>query len=284
MIIKYNIAKIKELLNDFHKLTNLTISVWDTELNQLAFCPPQMPEFCRLVKSSPLGKKRCLQSDLEACSCCKQTLEPITHKCHAGLVDTAIPIIFNGTVMGFIMFGQIKNQHFPKNTTDDIFKLSQELKLPYNELLDAYNNLNNFEPDLVTSATNILKSTICFLCLNDSIKFTENEMVTSINDYIINNIQNPISVTNICDEFKITKNKLYSLWNKWFGITIGDYILKQRMDKAKNLLTNTDKKIGEICIEAGISDYNYFSKVFKKYYGYSPREYRKRFPIILESK
>ena len=80
------------------------------------------------------------------------------------------------------------------------------------------------------------------------------------------------------------KNRLYSLWKKRFNVPIGDYILRLRMEKAKKLLTNDDDKINQVCIKVGIPDYNYFSKVFKSYYGLSPREYRKRFPLVLEEK
>lgn len=284
MIIKYDITKIKELLTDFHKLTGLTISIWDTDYNQLAFCPSPMQAFCKLIKSSPLGKKRCLLSDIEICSDCKQTRRPATHQCHAGLVDTAIPIMYDETIMGFVIFGQIRDKHFPLNTHREILKLSTELNLPYDKLSEAYRRLERFDVDVIHAAANILKSALPYLCMNNSIKFTENELVNAIDDYIDDHICSHISVTTLCNKFLINKNKLYALWNKWFGVTPGEYIMSKRMKTAKNLLTTTDYKISRICVMAGIPDYNYFSKVFKKYYGVPPREYRKRFPIILESR
>lgn len=283
MIIKYNIAKIRSFLYDFHKITGLTISAWDSDFNQLAFQPTDMPEFCKLIKSTNLGNKRCLLSDKIICSNCKKRLEAVTHKCHAGLVDTAIPITFNGRILGFIMFGQVIDKQLGRNTYEEIKNLSLELKLPIEQLYNAYISLKTFDLDTVKSAANILKAAICYLYLSDGIKFTDNELVTAIDTYITNNIHNPISVSNLCDEFRISKCKLYSLWKQWFGLTIGDYILEKRMEIAKNMLTNSDSKIIQISNNVGIPDYNYFTKVFKKYYGIPPREYRKKFPIILEN-
>ena len=102
MIINYDIDKIKEFLYDFYKITGLTISVWDADINQLAFQPSPMADFCALIKSTPLGKKRCLMSDQKLCADCRVKHGPLTHKCHAGLVDTAIPISFNGYILGYI--------------------------------------------------------------------------------------------------------------------------------------------------------------------------------------
>ena len=48
----------------------------------------------------------------------------------------------------------------------------------------------------------------------------------------------------------------------------------RRMERAKHLLKNPDKSIKEICAEVGYSDPNYFSRIFKKYQGVSPTEYK----------
>lgn len=281
MIINYDIEKIRGFLNDFYRITGLTISVWDADMNQLAFQPSPMAEFCALIKSTPSGKKRCLQSDRTLCSDCGKANTSLTHKCHAGLVDTAIPIHFKGHILGYIMFGQVKDTAFPKASEEELTALGRELKLPADRLISSYQSLESFSPEIIRAAANILSSAIKSLYLDEYIKFAEDELITAIDNYITQNIQNPVSVSHICDEFHISKNRLYSLWNTWFGNTIGNYILEKRMTVAAKLLTGSDKKIKQICIDVGIPDYNYFTKVFKKYYGATPKDYRKQFPILL---
>ncbi len=284
MVINYDIEKLQKFLLDFYKITGLTISVWDTDMNQLAYEPQNMNEFCELIKSSPLGKKRCLNSDRKIISDCKCKKCATTHKCHAGLVDTAVPILYGEQVLGFIMFGQVKDREFSLVTKSEIAKLSHELKIPQKKLIKAYDNTVGFDSDIIDSASNILNSALLSLYLNNYISFTENELVTAIHTYINSNLQSPLSVSSICEEFGISKNRLYSLWRKWFGLTVGDYILNIRMRRAKNLLVNDDMKIKEVCVEVGIPDYNYFSKVFKKFYGVSPKEYKKGYPVIFSKK
>lgn len=276
MVINYDIETIEEFLSHFNKITNLTISFWDTELNQLTYQPTVMPRFCSLIKSSPEGKKRCFMSDNALCSKCKESLISETHKCHAGLVDTAVPIMFDDKLFGFIMFGQVKDPKHPKSTFEEIKKLGEELSLPVYELYDAYNSLYSFDGEIIESASKILNATMYYL-YSSGCKFTENELITRIDKWISDNLSSAISVSIICHEFDVSKNKLYALWKNRFEVTIGEYILTKRMKKAKKLLFDSEYKINEICTMVGIPDYNYFSKVFKKYYGTPPNKFRKNY-------
>lgn len=55
----------------------------------------------------------------------------------------------------------------------------------------------------------------------------------------------------------------------------GELLLQERIQAAKSLLSGTDLRISEISRQVGIGDYNYFSKIFKRETGRSPREYRR---------
>ena len=59
-------------------------------------------------------------------------------------------------------------------------------------------------------------------------------------------------------------------------MSIIDYINKTRIENSKRLLLETDYHISVIAEKVGIADYNYFSRVFRKYEGISPTEYRSR--------
>ena len=57
-------------------------------------------------------------------------------------------------------------------------------------------------------------------------------------------------------------------------VTFVEYVTGKRMDKAKKLLRQTQMHTGEIALEVGYKDPHYFSFVFKKTQGCTPREYR----------
>ena len=59
------------------------------------------------------------------------------------------------------------------------------------------------------------------------------------------------------------------------GVNYIDYLTQVRMDRAKELLKNTDKPINAIALETGYVNEKYFRKLFKKMVGIKPSEYRK---------
>ncbi len=274
MIIKYDIEKINRFLYDFYNITGLTVSIWDTEINQLSFKPDIMPDFCRLIRTSELGRRLCLESDRQACSLCKATRAPAPNRCHAGLTDTAIPLILNNQLFGFMMFGQVQGKQDNILTAKDVEKLANRLSLPVDRLYEAYKKLENFDLERINSTANILTSAISYLFDSGSIQYTDSELIAEIKRWISNNVEKPFKISNICAQFSISKNRLYSLWREYYGTTVGKYILDKRMKLAKQLLLTTERKISDICCDVGISDYNYFTKVFKKYYGCTPRAFR----------
>ena len=66
------------------------------------------------------------------------------------------------------------------------------------------------------------------------------------------------------------------LYHQQSGETIGEALLRIRMDEAKKLLANTNMLISEIALQTGYTDVSYFSRIFKRTAGVSPAEYRKR--------
>ena len=66
------------------------------------------------------------------------------------------------------------------------------------------------------------------------------------------------------------------LMKEKFGRSFTEILNQMRVDKSKELLRITDKSIVEICLECGFNDQSYFTKVFEKYSGQTPREYRVR--------
>ena len=71
-------------------------------------------------------------------------------------------------------------------------------------------------------------------------------------------------------------NKLNLLLKKELSSTVWQLMIKIRMEKARDLFDHTDLKIAEISQKTGYRAISHFSSVFKKYYGISPQEYRKK--------
>ncbi len=75
-------------------------------------------------------------------------------------------------------------------------------------------------------------------------------------------------------EVGISPYYLSKLFKESEGTGYIEYTTKLRMDYAKEQLGSTDRSVKEICRDAGYQDPNYFSRIFKKWTGMTPTEYR----------
>ena len=274
MLVNFHIDRLDRLLFDFYRLTGLTVSIWDAEFNQLSYQPKEMCGFCRLVKSSPEGARRCYLSDKRLCMESAAKGAPATHTCHAGLLDTAIPIRFKESVMGYIMFGQVTVDPRPE-TRELLARLGAEIRVDPDELIAEYDKLLPYDSEKTAAAASILKMATRYLWLSQYIEIGYNTLASQIEEYILSHIEEPISVRDLCSRFAVSKNKLYSIAHEWFKMPIGDYIISVRISEAKRLLATTDLPVREIAARVGIRDYNYFTKFFKENVGIPPLRYRK---------
>jgi AraC-like DNA-binding protein len=93
--------------------------------------------------------------------------------------------------------------------------------------------------------------------------------------YIRKNLTNRISLDDIAKNLYITKEHLSRLFKKEMGVTISEYIIKTKIEQAKNMLQHTDYNILDIAVLLNFANSSHFSNSFKKITGVSPSDYRK---------
>lgn len=94
-------------------------------------------------------------------------------------------------------------------------------------------------------------------------------------EYIEENFsEESLSLNSVAGAIGVSSNYFSSVFSQEMQMTFIEYVTKKRMEKAKRLLRQTEKHSGEIAAEVGYKDPHYFSFVFKKTVGCTPREYR----------
>lgn len=85
-----------------------------------------------------------------------------------------------------------------------------------------------------------------------------------------------LSAELIAQNVRLNINYLNSVFKKETGDTVWKRLTKIRLQKATKMLLVKDSKISEVYEKVGFNSLSYFSTVFRKYYGYSPQEYKKK--------
>lgn len=89
-----------------------------------------------------------------------------------------------------------------------------------------------------------------------------------------NYTKDSISLNEVAGAVEVSANYFSTVFRQETGLTFTEYVTKKRMDRAKQLLRQTERSSGDIAAEVGFKDPHYFSFVFKKTQGCTPREYR----------
>ena len=83
-----------------------------------------------------------------------------------------------------------------------------------------------------------------------------------------------ISLNRVAKEVDLSPNYLSAVFSQEMGTTFVEYLTAKRMEKARELLRSSDLRSGEIAAAVGYKDSHYFSFLFKKTQGCTPRDYR----------
>ncbi len=98
------------------------------------------------------------------------------------------------------------------------------------------------------------------------------DVANAAREYIEQNYGNSeLSISEISEKLCVNQTYLRKMFKSEMDMTLSEYITSFRMQEAKRLITGTDEKLTAIAEKVGYSDVSYFSNVFKKYYGTSPR-------------
>jgi AraC family transcriptional activator of pobA len=84
----------------------------------------------------------------------------------------------------------------------------------------------------------------------------------------------PLSLRDVAHELGITPGHLTTVVRRRTGRTVQEWIIERRMAEARSLLSGTELPVGEIARRVGMADPGYFSRLFRRTHGASPREWR----------
>lgn len=151
---------------------------------------------------------------------------------------------------------------------DDAFSLSDSF-IQKCELLNSAEQIINLQYHMVLSFTEKV----------ERIRAGKNpsKLVTDVANYIQHHLSKPITAEDIAKSLYLSRPYLSRKFIEETGESLTDFILKEKTEEAKRLLRYTDRSAAAIGTYLGYSSNGHFARVFKKYAGTTPREYREKY-------
>lgn len=147
--------------------------------------------------------------------------------------------------------------------------VSGEIKLLFSVCDEISAKYYDSSDKISTALDLIIKILNDKLCTNE-----ENPVIVNLKRFIGNNLSKKLTLELIASQVGYSPNYCDTLFKKETGESILNYVIKERVEKAKLLLQEGILSLKETALSVGFPDYNYFCRTFKKISGYSPTEYK----------
>ena len=271
--IKLDVNRIRELLTNLQELTNLRFSLHTTEALELVTAN-RRSDFCNLICQTQYGYRKCFNSDLKGIDAAKKLEKPYQYRCHAGLIDTAIPIYDREKLEAIILFGQILDD----SPLEDQWRATERSCGWHSDMFalkKAFHNLPRLSTRAIRAAYEIIHTCVNEVRLAQIVSFDQMSDFERFRLYLKTHYAENLTADVIANGLAISKSRLYRMIQDCAdGRTLNMLITEERIYAAKKMLKTTSASVREIGANVGIVDYNYFTKVFRRYTGRTPSAYR----------
>ena len=112
----------------------------------------------------------------------------------------------------------------------------------------------------------------------DEIRRNEADSMVFQTEKAMENLENKLTLKELASHFGYSESYMYRLFFKETGYAPMNYFLHMKIDRACQLLLHTNMKINQVALKLGFDDPYYFSRIFKKIVGTSPKDYRHSLP------
>lgn len=184
---------------------------------------------------------------------------------------------------GFSVLFRINPQYCIKNRYYPHFKLCREDLLRVKNILsDAYQAQKMHKSGFVLSVYGAFLQVIPILLENYAKSNSDTNTpviparLSEALDYLQNNFRNPISINELARRHGMNVSGFIRHFKEATGRSPLSYLLNLRLEEARQLLQEDTLSITEIAFQVGFEDSNYFSRIFRRKNGLSPREFRRR--------
>lgn len=265
---------LQEILRQLYSISGIMIDVYNMKGESLAKYPDQGADFCRLVGSCEAGRRGCERSNAEGFQKVRRERKVAIYQCHMGLYEAVVPLYHYGTLAGYMMTGQMMDQS--PQATEAVLREAKNLGIGSpEEIADSMNRLVRIDEKGMEDFVTLCRICADYITNHHQFPVTAADTAKELCHYLEDHYREEIRLEQLCRWFGYSKTRLNQLFREYTGTSIYHYVLQFRLEQACQSLRGSEESIYAIAMKHGFGDQNYFSRLFKKYKGCSPGEYRK---------
>ena len=270
-MIRFSIDELMTLIEretgcdaSFHDLSGVTL-----EIPALKLPPRRLVHhgpYCEAVKRGG-GQPKCRAEKEKANERAQKTGEPFFRVCSRGMIDFIVPASFDGAVIGAFYFGGFRARQLESINGADY------RGLPVPLLTDTIRKKLAASGAMLENLTRLVVSA----WVSDGHRLKrgkpEDFYRRAVQTYLETHYLRNASLSDLADKLRVHPNYLGSLIQRVWGEPFRSLLTRRRIQAAQALLAVGDLNVTQTAYAVGFNDGNYFSSVFKKDTGMTPRQY-----------
>ena len=268
--------QLRKLIANLNILTGLPANILDPEGRDINLFQGH-PPFCRAVNDLPEGHERCTNCDRWKTKNYTADRGFQFYRCYLGICEAIIPLYDKKNPLAYLIFGcylddtPIQEQWEYTRARLDWWPGGPDA------LKDAFFQFRQYSPQEIQAYAETLEALSAYIQLRGMILAAEQTDAQKLALYLDEHYMEKLSLDSISRQLHIGRTKLCAIAKERSkGETLSWLIAQRRINAAKRLLLQSNLPISAVAEEVGISDYNYFSKVFRSITGTTPSAYRKK--------
>jgi len=274
--------EIYGIFNLYYRLHGVRITLFDAQGKKL-YPQEDQPdcEYCRLVRQD-LGKLiQCQKLDQRMIHVSMKENRMISYRCHGGMQEAAMPLLVDGEPLGCIMLGQFRKEFLNRKDQD------QPETSPYLEpwiqkfgdqrLEQAYQNTPIYRDDKIPVLLELYQVILDFITREKMIRHRDFDLIRPVLELLEKQHSAQPSLQDAAHMIGRSPSSVSRLFKNITGKSYQNWLIQFKLEQAESLmLQKTKRPLSEIAWELGYQDPLYFSRLFKKHRGSSPREWKKK--------
>ena len=185
-------------------------------------------------------------------------------------------------LLGYVFFSEGNSLDIVKTRSIELCSLLSRAAIESGATSDSILKINNQYLKSLQSMRSL--DDLCFKLQESVETFTEcifnyipnknSELIKKAIHFIAQNFASALTLEEVANHVHLNPAYFSTVFKQSTGSSFKEYLNMVRIEESKRLLTNTNYSVIDIAIATGFEDQSYFSKVFKKYTGLTPKQYR----------
>lgn len=268
-------ARLRRLIANLDTLTGVPANILDVTGRDIQLFSGH-PPFCRTINADPEGHRRCVECDAWKVRTYAGDGGFQYYRCHLGICEALMPLYSPENPLAYLVFGCYLDRSPIEEQWEHTRALLDWWPGDVEQLHRAFLQFRQCSDEELRAYSETLEVLSAYIRLEDLILSAEQSDLQRLERYLDQHYMEKLSLSTLSQQLHIGRTRLCALAKELSGgHTLSWLIAQRRITAAKRLLLQTNMPISAVAEEVGISDYNYFTKVFRSVAGTTPSRFRK---------